>query len=135
MNKRHFILSLGSLPLLSACVPSGTINSQTEQPKIPQGKALIVFYRPAAFAGGAIRFNINHAEGPVGQLISGSVLYKTVSPGAQTFWSQVISQDAITINATAGQTYYVRGDVKMGLYAGRPSFTQVSEAQALQELK
>lgn len=70
----------------------------------------------------------------MGQLTSGAVLQKVVNPGTNTFWAQAISQDAITIQAQAGQTYFVRGDVRVGIYAGRPQFTQVSAAQAQKEM-
>jgi hypothetical protein len=87
-----------------------------------------------AFSGAAIRFNLNHAEGFMGQLLNDTWLYKPVEPGAQTFWSQVISQDSITISVEAGKTYYVKGVVKMGVLAGRPTFVQVSEPEGLKDL-
>jgi hypothetical protein len=42
----------------------------------------------------------------------------------------VISEDSITLTVEAGKVYYVKGETKMGLYAGRPRFTQVSETEA-----
>jgi hypothetical protein len=103
-------------------------------PQLESGKGLVVFYRLGKFGGGAIRFNLNHAEGFMGQLLNDTWLYKSVEPGAQTFWSQVISQDAITILVEAGKTYYVKGVVKMGVLAGRPTFVQVSEQEGLKDL-
>ena len=38
----------------------------------------------------------------------------------------MISQDAITLNVEAGKTYYVKGEMLMGVSAGRPKFTQMS---------
>ncbi|MFA9419647.1 MAG: hypothetical protein ACERLB_05820 [Gammaproteobacteria bacterium] len=65
------------------------INSATpaELPRLETGKGLVVFYRLGKFGGGAIRFNLNHAEGFMGQLLNDTWLYKSVEPGAQTFWS------------------------------------------------
>ncbi len=100
----------------------------------PSGKALVVFYRPSKFSGGAIRFNIQHTDGPVGQLAGGTVIQKVVNPGANTFWAQAVSGDRITIQAEAGKTYYVRGEVRGGIAAGRPKFTQVPESQARGEM-
>jgi hypothetical protein len=105
-----------------------------ELPRLEAGKGLVVFYRLGKFGGGAIRFNLNHAEGFMGQLLNDTWLYKSVEPGEHTFWSQVISQDSITISVEAGKTYYVKGVVKMGLVAGRPTFTQVSEQEGLKDL-
>lgn len=133
MNRRFFI-SASAAALLTACAPAGTITSGTRVPAPSAGMAMVVFYRPAKFAGGAIRFNVNHSSGPVGQLTSGTLLFKEVPPGAQTFWAQAIAQDSITVNAAAGQTYYIRGEVKAGLYAGRPTFRQVPAATALAEI-
>lgn len=95
---------------------------------------MVVFYRLGKFGGSAIRFNLSHAEGFMGQLLNDTWLYKSVEPGEHTFWSQVISQDSITIRVEAGKTYYVKGVVKMGLVVGRPTFTQVSEEEGLKDL-
>jgi hypothetical protein len=103
-------------------------------PQVEADKGLVVFYRTNKFAGGAIRFNLNHASGTLGQLLRGTYLYKSVDPGEHAFWSQAISQDSITIVVEAGKTYYVEGVVKMGLLAGRPNFNQVSKERALEAL-
>jgi hypothetical protein len=97
-------------------------------------RGLVVFYRMSSFKGKAIRFPVQDAEGSIGFLLSGGYLYKFVPPGEHTFWSQVISQDAITLNVDAGKTYYVKGDVLMGVYAGRPKFTRVSDDKAQSDL-
>ena len=112
------------------------INSATpaELPQLETGKGLVVFYRLGKFGGGAIRFNLNHSEGSIGQLLNDTWLYKSVEPGAHTFWSQAISKDSITISVEAGRTYYVQGVVKMGLVAGRPTFIQVSDEEGLRDL-
>jgi len=104
-------------------------------PEAKSDKGLVIFYRLSGFKGKAIRFNINHAEGSLGQLLSGTYLYKYVEPGQHKFWSQAISQDSITINVEAGKKYYVKGEVGMGVFAGRPQFTQMSESDALADLE
>ena len=105
-----------------------------ELPRLEDGKGLVVFYRLGKFGGGAIRFNLNYAEGFMGQLLNDTWLYKSVEPGAHTFWSQAISQDSIRISVEAGKTYYIKGVVKMGVLAGRPTFLQVSEQEGLKDL-
>ena len=113
------IVALFSEPSISA-----------EIPQADPDKGLVVFYREKNFKGGAIRFNVQHAEGVIGTLGNGTYLYKYLEPGQHTFWSQVISQDSITVTLEAGKVYYVKGETKLGIYAGRPSFTPVSESQA-----
>jgi hypothetical protein len=132
MNHRS-IKFLLVLAFISANFLIYPVNS-AELPQLEAGKGLVVFYRLGKFGGSAIRFNLNHAEGFMGQLLNDTWLYKSVEPGEHTFWSQVISQDSITIRVEAGKTYYVKGVVKMGLVVGRPTFTQVSEQEGLNDL-
>ncbi len=116
-----FILAL-ILPALSSI--------SAELPQAKEDKGLIIFFRENAFKGGAIRFNLNHGQEPIGALASGTTLHRYVDPGQQTFWSQAISQDSVTVDVKAGETYYIRGVVQMGLVAGRPKLTIVSESEA-----
>ncbi|MCZ6798820.1 MAG: hypothetical protein O7F15_03520 [Gammaproteobacteria bacterium] len=123
--------------LVLACFTANIWISPARSADLPQlevGRGLVVFYRLGKFGGSAIRFNLNHSEGFMGQLLNDTWLYKSVGPGEQTFWSQVISQDSITIMVEAGKTYYVKGVVKMGVFAGRPTFIQVSEQEGLRDL-
>jgi hypothetical protein len=99
-------------------------------PHAKEGKGLVVFYRDSSFKGGAIGFYLNQGQEPIGALNSGTFLYRDVEPGKQTFWSQAISKDSIRIDVVAGNTYYIKGIVQMGLLAGRPKLTVVSEAEA-----
>ena len=112
-----------------------TVTIAANLPEAKNDKGLVIFYRPSAFKGKAIRFNLNHTEGSLGQLLSGTYLYKYFEPGEHKFWSQAISQDSITINVEAGKKYYVKGEVGMGIFAGRPQFTQMSESDALADLE
>lgn len=113
--------------------PTSALTSDLPQAK--EEKGLVIFYRLSNFKGKAIRFNINHSEGSLGQLLSGTFMFKYLEPGEHRFWSQAVSQDSITINVGPGKTYYAKGEVKMGLIAGRPKFTQMSESAALSDLE
>ena len=113
--------------------PTSALTSDLPQAK--EEKGLVIFYRLSNFKGKAIRFNINHSEGSLGQLLSGTFMYKYLEPGEHSFWSQAVSQDSIAINVGPGKTYYVKGEVKMGLIAGRPQFKQMSESAALSDIE
>jgi hypothetical protein len=97
-------------------------------PEAKPDQALVIFYRPKKTAGSAIRFEVNYAQGSMGSLGNGTMLYRYFEPGQYQFWSQVISQDAITLNVEAGGVYFVEAETKMGVYAGRPKFARVDEA-------
>ena len=97
-------------------------------------EGLVVFYRTKRFKAGAIKFTVKDSRGEYGQLTNGSIIYVNVEPGSNTFWSQVISSDAITIDVEEGKIYYVEGTVKMGALAGRPKFNLVEESKALKKI-
>ena len=101
-----------------------------EIPEAKADKALVVFYRVKSMKGGAIGFNVKQGEAAIGALANGSMFYRYVEPGQHTFWSQVISQDAVTINAEAGKTYYIEGVTMIGLVVARPQLRLVEESQA-----
>jgi hypothetical protein len=129
MKKIFFILML--LTLLT--VPAAYAEQAETQANTEKG--LVVFFRDSAFAGKAIRFNLNQGNEPIGALKSGTVLRRDVEPGTHTFWSQAISKDSIAIDVEAGKTYYIRGVVMMGLVAGRPTLSVATEEEALAAIK
>lgn len=126
MNRITAFFVLTLILITSVIWPDWALSATV--PETNPEKGLVIFYRLKKFSGGAIRFNVNHAEGSLGVLNSGTMVYGYFEPGQRQFWSQVISQDSITINVQAGKVYFVKGDAKMGVYAGRPKFQQVNEA-------
>ena len=107
--------------------------AQIPQPE--EGKSLIVFYRKKKMSGGAISFNIQDSQRTYGNLKNGDVIYANVDPGEHTFYSKVLSEDAITLNTEAGKVYYINAKIIVGYYAGRPRFEQVDEKTALKDIK
>jgi hypothetical protein len=130
MTIRHTLLAC--LAIIVAIFPAPSMS--TEVPQADPDRGLVVFYRAKNFKGGAIQFNVQHSDGVIGTLTNGSFLYKYLEPGQHTFWSQVISQDSVTLTVEAGKIYYVKGETKIGIHAGRPRLTQVSENEAKAEL-
>jgi len=105
-----------------------------EIPQVQPDKGLVVFYRLNQRRAGTLPLNVNHTEESLGQLLRGRFLYRFFDPGNQTFWSQVPSQDSITLEIEAGKAYYVRGDITLRVDTDRVRFTLVPEAEAQEEL-
>ena len=125
--KHQFVSILAAVLILSLPI----LHAQsTELPQVKEDQGLIIFYRQKALKGGAIRFNLNHGQEPIGALKSGTTLHRYVEPGQHTFWSKAISQDSVTLDVVAGKTYYIKGIVQLGLVAGRPKLTVVPESEA-----
>ena len=129
MNKFQIV----SLSLFFCLIFNFEAISQIPQPE--DGKGLVVFYRQKKFSGGAIKFSVKDSEKNYGQLTNGSVINANIDPGEHTFFSQVISSDAITVNVEEGKVHYVKATVKTGALAGRPKFNQVDEKTAHKDLK
>ncbi len=110
-------------------------DSFAQVPQPEEGKSLIVFYRKKKMSGGAIRFSIQDSQRTYGELKNGDVMYVNVDPGEHTFYSKVLTEDAITLFTEEGKTYYVKATIKVGYYAGRPRFEQVDEKTALKDIK
>mgnify|MGYP001553057913 CR=1 FL=1 len=132
MNRKAAFFVLTLIFMTSVIWPGWALSATV--PETSPDKGLVIFYRPKKFSGSAIRFNVYHAEGSLGVLNSGTMVYGYFEPGQRQFWSQVISQDSITIDVKAGNVYFIKGDAKMGVYAGRPKFKEVDEATGRAEV-
>ncbi len=130
MNKANLIIVL----LFTAMTTWATPTLSAEIPEAKPDKGLIMFYRLSKLSGKAISFSVDHADGAIGTLTSGAVLYKYFEPGPQTFYSQVISRASLTVNVEAGKTHFLRVDSKMGLAVARPKFVLVSNSKARSEI-
>jgi len=116
------------LAILSTIGCASTSNLTGPQIEVPQGKAVIYFFRPSAFAGSAIKFHVHTMEGkPVGYLGKGGDSFSiVVEPGTHQYWSRAASRNDVALIVEAGKIYYVKGTVNMGFVVGRPVLQEVS---------
>ncbi|WP_052697588.1 DUF2846 domain-containing protein [Luteibacter yeojuensis] len=81
-------------------------------------KAVLYVYRDESF-GSAIKMPVSVDGVIVGETGPKSFLQLTVAPGRHTIVSHTETNPAVTIDAQAGQSYYVWQEVKMGMWAAR----------------
>ncbi|TPH18015.1 hypothetical protein [Litorilituus lipolyticus] len=100
--------------------------SEIQQLTAPDDKAIIFFYRTGR-VGGAVKFHVHKPDGTaVGYLgKSGDSFSIEVAPGSHQFWSRAASRNDVSLTVEAGQVYYVKATVKVGLAVGRPVLEQV----------
>jgi len=82
-------------------------------------------------------YNVREGENNIGGLPNGSYFVYDATPGPHTFAASTESTSRRTINVVPGKTYYVRGEIEMGLWVGRPRLTIVDPAEgasAIQDL-
>jgi hypothetical protein len=87
------------------------------------GKALVVFFRPSAFKGAAIGFIVREGETELGKLRSGNYFTTQVAPGKHEYTVHSEAKDITTIEADEGETYFLSGEINMGVMAGRPNLS------------
>ncbi|HKT47525.1 MAG TPA: DUF2846 domain-containing protein [Candidatus Acidoferrales bacterium] len=86
--------------------------------------ATICFYRAHRFEGAALKPSIFVDETDIARLHNGDAVQVTVSPGAHNLHSND-SSTGIQLDAKAGQTYYVRIDIKAGAFKGHGQVTLI----------
>lgn len=87
------------------------------------GKALIVFFRPSAFKGGAINFKVRENDVELGRLRNGNYFTLSVEPGKHEYVVHAENKDVTTIEAEDGETYFISGEVNFGFISGRPNLS------------
>lgn len=132
---RNLILGLLTC-LIAACATEppktqsspSAVNAPAAQvaPSLPAGttpdagKAAVIFYRPSKFVGGAVGFIVREGTTELGKLRSGKYFIVQVLPGKHTYVVHSETKDELTIDADAGETYYIEGEIGVGVFVGHP---------------
>lgn len=120
------LLLMSTLLLFEAgCAASGAAFQSIGQ--TPEGKALVYIYRPNSMLGGAIRYHVAVGDERIVYLIRGGYFPYLADPGETEFWARTEAKTSVSENLRAGQTYYLKGGVGVGLGVGRPKLEFVSE--------
>src|SRR5262249_8046180 len=101
----------------SATDASADASSRVGAP--PAGKGQIVFFRPNA-VGVLLTFSVHEGDKGVVKLPSNTYAVIPVDPGAHTYIIESEAKDTLTLEVEAGETYYVKQTMGMGLIVGHP---------------
>jgi len=134
-KNKHFIFLISIVVALNSF---STLTVAANLPEAKPGKGLVIFYRISKMKGAAMRFEITHnARGSIGFLSNGTIIYNDLEPGKHTFTVRAPSvdgRDSIIINAEAGKTYYIKGEILWGWPAGRPKFVRMTDSNGQADL-
>lgn len=89
-------------------------------PPPPAGSATVVFYRPSRFLGAGVGFIVREGQTELGKLRNGKFFVVQVTPGKHTYEVHSEATDKLTIDADAGEIYYIEGEVGVGVLVGHP---------------
>jgi hypothetical protein len=105
-----------------------------DAPRPSGDKARVVFYRYKQYAGSGIRPSIFCNEKDVARIQNGRYVALELSAGKYAFRSND-KQSEIDLDLKAGQDYYIRLDIAVGMWKGHGRLTLVMPEQGLGEAK
>jgi hypothetical protein len=106
---------------------AATATSAVELGKPAAGKGQIVFFRNS-FQGMLIRCTVRENGTLVSGLPNGRYFVRDVEPGLHTLTAATESKDTLRLEVEAGEVYYNRCTISMGLMVGRPNLSPSDKA-------
>lgn len=127
------IASLLLITLLTGCgAKLGPVYQKAEE--IPLDSGLVYIYRPSSFVGGGVSYDVKVGDTSITRLYNGGYYPYFSAPGEVEFWAQTETRSAVTLDVKAGETYYIKGTVGVGLLMGRPHLMVVPAEIAINEI-
>ncbi len=94
----------------------------------PEGKGQVVFFRASAFTGMAVWFKVRENGVELGKLSNGVYFVQPADPGAHTYTAATENKDILKLEVDAGETYYVKGQLSMGIMMGEANLSPSDQA-------
>jgi Protein of unknown function (DUF2846) len=125
MYRAQMIFPLLILSLaVSGCATLGS--AYTPEPAAQTDKATVYVYRSPGFVGGALSPTINANGVPLQDLPAGGYFVYHAAPGELEFSAKTEARTSVTVDAKAGQVYYVKGSIGVGVLVGHPHLVLVA---------
>ena len=99
------------------------------------GKAVVIFYRERHFVGGGVSYKVFDNGTRIGGLPNGAYFVYQAKPGAHKFTASTESTSEHVLTLEVGKTYYIRGEVHMGVMVGRPELVVADSKEAAAAIK
>jgi hypothetical protein len=92
-------------------------------PAPPAGQGQVVFFRPGAFVGSAIRCTVREDGKMIGRAGNGRYFIVPATPGKHSFTTKTEATDTLNVEVEPDETTYVKCKIGMGVVAGRPNLS------------
>lgn len=115
-----------------ACAPTLT-EVYKKVDVVPTDKAMVYIYRSSGL-GGLVYYDVKANGKVVTTLYSGTYYPYVTAPGEIEFSAKTEASDSVTLDAKAGQIYYLKGSVGVGFFVGHPHLTVVPADEAEKEI-
>jgi len=130
-----FLVGLFLMTVIMGCATTGPTYS-TIRNEVTKGQGRIIFYRPNAFFGFAMKSDILLDGRKVGESRNGTVFYVDVAPGKHQVQTSVVmysGEQSGDIELRQNETIYVKTYIGGSAFVGRTNFEVVSSEQARAE--
>jgi hypothetical protein len=87
------------------------------------GQGQVVFFRPGAFVGSAIRCTVREDGKMLGRAGNGRYFIVPATPGKHSFTTKTEATDTLNVEVEPDETTYVKCKIGMGVVAGRPNLS------------
>lgn len=141
MKKYLLVLSLTVAWLFTGCT-SVELASSSDSEKAKEfniedsSKSQLYVYRPNHFVGQALKKAIWIDGLYVGQLMKHTFLVEQIEPGEHVISTESeFGNNQILINTEANKNYFVRQNIKLGVFVGGASIHEVSEEKGMEDVK
>ncbi|MET1077276.1 MAG: DUF2846 domain-containing protein [Pseudomonas sp.] len=139
MSKNFLCAIAIGLALLSGCasVPMAPKERDAELKTFkapPQDQAALYIYRNS-MVGQALKKGVSIDGKMIGETANNVYFYQLLSPGTHTLATESeFSDNAISLNAKGGETYFARQAIKMGAFVGGAKLEMVTAAVGRKEV-
>ncbi len=119
-------LALGVLPAtgVSPALAQEALVTKSGPIGEPQaGMGQIVFFRPGSLMGAALGCTVREGDTQMARLGSGKFYTVQATPGRHTYNTRGEAKDEIALEIEAGETYFVRCNIGMGIMSGRANLS------------
>ena len=127
MTRMQWLVSLATLQLLllGGCATLGP--AYAPEASVPSDRATIYIYRESGVIGGGVSYMVNVNDLPLAALPSGGYFVYHAAPGELELSAKTEAKTSITLDAKAGEVYYVKGTIGIGVFVGHPHLVLVSK--------
>ncbi|MFO1394000.1 MAG: DUF2846 domain-containing protein [Steroidobacteraceae bacterium] len=118
--------------LLAACAATGPRFESEAAP--PEGRATVYIYREAGFVGSGVVYTVSANGVEIAALPAGGYFVYHAAPGEVEFSAKTEAKTSVTIDAKAGEAYYIKGTIGVGFFVGHPHLTVVPNDVGAKEI-
>ncbi|HJS91805.1 MAG TPA: DUF2846 domain-containing protein [Steroidobacteraceae bacterium] len=121
-----------NLALLSGCATLGP--AYKPESGSPAGKATIYVYRDFNVFGGGMTYMVWGNGVPIASLPAGGYFVYHAPPGKVQLSAKSEASTSVAVEVKAGEVYYVKGTIGLGILVGRPHLALVSREVGEKEI-